>query len=387
MSDLSSKIKKFISFTRELYQTQEFIPLHEPRFVGNEKKYLNDAIDSSFVSSIGEYVNRFEEKMAEITGAKYAVAVVNGTAALQVAMRLAGVERGDYVITTPLTFIATVNAMTYLGADPIFLDVDENNLGLDPRKLKEFLEEFCELRDGETFLKADGRRVSAIVPVHIFGHPCRIDEIVDVGNQFSVPVVEDSAESLGSFWKKKHTGTFGKLGVFSFNGNKVVTAGGGGAIVTNDEKLAKEAKFLTTTAKNAHSWEYVHDVLGYNYRMPNLNAALACAQLEQLPAYLENKKITAMAYRDFFTAEGIPFLIEDENAKHNYWLNAVRLEGFEQRELFLKMTNEAGVMTRPIWKLMSKLKPYRHSLTYELSVSEILESQVVNIPSSVRIER
>lgn len=298
--------KETIDFVRELYnEPEEFIPLHEPRFYGNEKKYLLEAIDSTFVSSVGEFVNRFEKMMTEITGAKYAVALVNGTAALHIGLKLAGVKQNDEVLSQPLTFVATANAISYEKAIPHFIDVDEDTLGLSPTALKKRLEDVAEIRDGQCYNRETGNRIAACVPMHTFGLPARIDEIVEICNHYNIPVVEDAAESLGSYYKKQHTGTFGIVGTFSFNGNKTVTCGGGGAIVTDDEELAKRAKHITTTAKIPHRWEYAHDEIAYNYRMPNLNAALACAQLEQLPDYMKNKKVTSEKYRTFLRVKKI----------------------------------------------------------------------------------
>ncbi len=274
-----------ISFIQQLFGTKEFIPLHQPVFRGNEKKYLSDTIDSTFVSSVGAYVNRFEEMMQSITNTQKAVATVNGTSALQVALRLAGVEKGDEVITQALTFVATANAIAYNGGLPVFVDVDRDTMGLSPNAVNAFLEEFGEIREKGCYNKSTGRKIAACLPMHTFGFPVHLDELMLVCNKWNIPIVEDAAESLGSFYKDRHTGSFGKLGIFSFNGNKTVTCGGGGAIVTNDEELGVKAKHLTTTAKKPHPYEFYHDELGYNFRMPNLNAALACAQLEQLTSY------------------------------------------------------------------------------------------------------
>ena len=354
-------------------------------FIGNEKKYLNEAIDSTFVSSVGKFVNRFEEMMTEITGAKYAVAVVNGTAALHIALKLVGVQQGDEVLSQPLTFIATANAISYEKATPHFIDVDEDTLGLSPVALKIRLKEVAEVRNGQCFNKETGNRIAACVPMHTFGLSARIDEIVEICNYYHIPVVEDAAESLGSYYKKQHTGTFGQVGTFSFNGNKTVTCGGGGAIVTNDERLAKRAKHITTTAKIPHRWEYAHDEIGYNYRMPNLNAALACAQLEQLESYVSNKRITAQKYHDFFTTiETVNSVKELSETRSNYWLNAIRFSDRKQREEFLDYSNNCQVMSRPIWKLMNDLPLFKDCPRGDLSISKMLDNTVVNIPSSVR---
>lgn len=377
----------FVSFVRDLFNTpSDFIPLHEPRFIGNERKYVLDAIDSTFVSSVGAYVNLFEKKMGEITGAKYAVAVVNGTAALHIALKLAGVKDKEEVLTQPLTFVATANAIHYERAIPHFIDVDEDTMGLSPAALKRRLQEIAVIKNQQCYNKETGRRIAACLPMHTFGLPCRIDEIVEICNQYAIPVVEDAAESLGSTYKNKVTGTFGLFGTYSFNGNKTVTSGGGGAIVTNNEELAKKAKHITTTAKIPHRWEYKHDQVAFNYRMPNLNAALACAQLEQLEAYITNKRVTASKYQAFFKEiEAIQCIAEPANAYANYWLNAVRLADRASRNRFLEYTNDNGVMTRPIWQLMNKLVMYEACPSGDLSIAEALENTIVNIPSSVRL--
>ncbi|PKD43229.1 LegC family aminotransferase [Rhodohalobacter barkolensis] len=381
-----NKFNNTVSFIRDQFKTPEaFIPLHEPRFKGKERKYLIDAIDSTFVSSVGAYVDKFEKMMCEITGAQYAVATVNGTSALHAALIVAGVKPEDEVITQPLTFVATANAIAYTGAKPVFTDVDRDTMGLSPAKLQTYLQENYSKKDGGAFHNKSGNRVAACVPMHTFGLPCRIDKIQHICEEWGIPLIEDSAESLGSTYKGRHTGTFGKLGVFSFNGNKTVTSGGGGAIVTDNEELAKLAKHITTTAKKPHKWEYIHDHVGYNYRMPNLNAALACAQLEQLDYYIENKRELAKSYRDFFNNTGIGFVTEIEGGFSNYWLNAVYLKNREERDQFLAFTNEQGVMTRPIWQLMNKLKMYRDCMTGDLEHAEWLEDRIVNIPSSVRV--
>jgi len=379
--------KETVSFIRELYNTPDKkIYLHEPRFIGKEKAYLCDAIDSTFVSSVGVYVNKFEEMMAEITGAKYAIAVVNGTAALHVALKLAGVKQNDEVLSQPLTFVATANAISYEKAIPHFIDVDNDTMGMSPEALKKRLESIAEIREGHCFNKETGNRIAACVPMHTFGLPLRIDEIVTICNHYHIPVIEDAAESLGSYYKNKHTGTFGVLGTFSFNGNKTVTCGGGGAIITDDERLAKLTKHITTTAKVPHRWEYVHDQIGYNYRMPNINAALACAQLEQLDKYILNKRETAKNYQNFFgKIEDIQSMTELENGKSNYWLNAIQFNNADAKEAFLQYSNSNGVMTRPIWRIMNKLEMFKDCPKGDLSIAESLEKTIVNIPSSVRL--
>lgn len=377
----------FVQFVRSLYNKPEgSVYLHEPRFYGNERKYVLDAIDSTFVSSVGAYVNLFEQKMCEITGAKYAVAVVNGTAALHISLLLAGVASEEEVLTQPLTFVATANAISYQKAIPHFIDVDEDTMGLSPKALQRRLEEIGVIKNNQCYNKETGRRISACLPMHTFGFASRIDEIVAICDQYAIPVVEDAAESLGSTYKNKATGTFGLLGTYSFNGNKTVTAGGGGALVTNDEQIAKRAKHITTTAKIPHRWEYVHDQIAYNYRMPNLNAALACAQLEQLPSYLKNKQETAEKYQHFFKeVKGISSMIAPSNSTSNYWLNAIRLSDRAARDAFLQYSNDNRIMTRPIWKLINKLAMYQDCPKGDLSIAQALEDTIVNIPSSIRI--
>ena len=377
----------FITFVRSIYKTNDFIPLHEPRFRGNEKKYLNECIDSTFVSSVGKFVDLFEQKVAEYTGAKYAVAAVNGTAALHITLLLAGVKPDEEVITQPLTFIATANAISYTGAKPVFVDVDKGTKGLSPEKLENWLEKNSkqEIRNSkyETINKQTNKRIAAIIPMHTFGHPCRIDEIVEIANKYNIPVIEDAAESLGSFYKGKHTGTFGKLATLSFNGNKTITTGGGGMILTDDENMAKLAKHLTTQAKAPHKWEYVHDHIGYNYRLTNLAAALGVAQMEQLPGFIELKRKLAEKYKSFFEQKEIEFVSEPENAKSNYWLNAVLLKNRKERDKFLEYTNQNEIMTRPVWELTNRLPMFKNCQTGNLSNVEWLADRLVNVPSSV----
>jgi perosamine synthetase len=373
-----------IGFIKEAFGTKDFIPLHAPHFAGNEKQYLLDTIDSTFVSSVGAYVDRFENMMAGITATQKAVAVVNGTAGIQVALRLAGVAYGDEVITQALTFVATVNAIAYNGATPVFVDVDLDTMGLSAVAVNDFLEEFGEIRDGGCYNKRSGKRIAACVPMHTFGFPVHLDELIAVCHKWQIPLIEDAAESLGSDYKGKPTGSYGDMGVFSFNGNKIVTCGGGGAIVTNDIKIGEKAKYLTTTAKVPHPYEYVHDELGYNFRMPNLNAALACAQLEQLDTFVANKRQLATEYKAFFEGEGIKFRTETPDTKANYWLMCVELGNKEERDLFLKVTNDSAVMTRPIWQLMFRLPMYSHCQRDSQQNAQFLEERIVNIPSSVR---
>ncbi|MCG3658943.1 LegC family aminotransferase [Aliarcobacter butzleri] len=376
-------MQKIVDFIKETFKTQEFIPLHEPRFIGNEKKYLNDCIDSTFVSSIGKYVDTFEKEFAKTVGSKFAIATVNGTAALHISLLLGDVKKDDEVITQPLTFIATCNAISYIEAKPIFIDVDLDTMGLSPKSLKKFLETNCEVVDNKCINKTTNRQIKACVPMHTFGHPCKIDEIKEICDSWNITLVEDAAESLGSYYKNKHTGTFGKIGAFSFNGNKIITSGGGGVIVTNDEVLAKRAKHITTTAKIHHPYEYVHDEIGYNYRLPNINAALLVAQLEQLERFLVSKRELAKIYDEFFSLNSIKFIKESENSKSNYWLQAVLLDDLKQRDEFLEFTNKNGVMTRPIWKLMNELDMFKDCQKDDLKNAKYLEERVVNIPSSV----
>lgn len=377
--------KDTINFIRELYQTDDFLPLHEPVFLGNEKKYLNECIDSTFVSSIGKFVDQFEAMIAEFVGVKYAVATVNGTAALHMALKLVGVNDGSEVITQPLTFVATCNAISYCGAVPIFIDVDRDTMGLSPKSLEYFLCEQTEQKHNACYNKSTGKRISAVVPMHTFGIPCRIDEISDICDRYNIALVEDTAESLGSYYKGKHTGRFGRVSAFSFNGNKTITTGGGGMIVTDDATLAQKAKHITTTAKIAHPYEFTHDEVAYNYRLPNINAALGCAQMESLDFIIENKKETAESYREFFKESKINFAIEIENSEANCWLNAVILKDKKERNVFLKNTNDAGVMTRPVWQLMNRLSMFKSCQSAVLTNAYWLEERVVNIPSGVRL--
>lgn len=379
---------ELITFIRKIYKTKtDFIPLHEPRFIGNEKKYVLDAIDSTFVSSVGKYVDQFEEMMCKYTGANYAIALVNGTNALHLSLILAGVNDNDEVLTQALTFIATANAISYCNAIPHFVDVDKDTMGLSPSLLEKHLEEIAEMRNGFCYNKLTNRKIAACVPMHTFGLPMYIDQLVVICNRYNIPVVEDAAESLGSFYKGKHTGTFGVIGTFSFNGNKTVTAGGGGALITNDKSIAIKAKHLSTQAKISHKWEYKHDQIGYNYRMPNLNAALVCAQLEQLELYTVNKRELSDLYFNFFKGnEDIKLVREIKEAHSNYWLNAVLLNNKKERDTFLTVTNDNGIMTRPIWALMNKLGMFKDCPKADLSNSQWLEDRVVNITSSVRVD-
>ena len=350
-----------------------------------ENKIVQDCIESTFVSSVGEYVDRFEKEIAEYTGAKRAISVVNGTAALHVALLLAGVKINEEVLVPGLTFVATANAISYCGAVPHFVDSEEDTLGVDPVKLDEYLYQISEVSDESCINKTTGRRISAIIPVHIFGHPCKIEDLLAVAKKFNLKVVEDSAESLGSFYKGKHTGTFGKFGTISFNGNKIITTGGGGMIITDDEDLADQAKHLTTTAKVPHKWKYVHDQVAFNYRMPNLNAALGCAQLKRLPDFLQSKLNLFKRYSECLSGlDGISLLKEPSNCRSNYWLQTIILDesNEEQRNDILAALNDAGLMSRPAWTGLHKLKHFKDCPRMNMSITDALEKRIINIPSS-----
>ena len=377
--------KKSVDFIRSKFKEKDkFIPLHIPSFIGNEKKYLEDCVDSTFVSSVGAYVDMFEEKMSQFTKTKKSVAVVNGTSALQVALRLVGVKPNNEVITQALTFVATANAIAYNNAHPIFLDVDLDTMGLSPKSVEAFLEEYGELRDDGCFNKVTGRKIAACMPMHTFGFPVKLDELIAICKKWSIPIVEDAAESIGSLYKGQSTGSFGEIGCFSFNGNKVITSGGGGVITTNNIELGERAKFLTTTAKDPHPYEYFHSESGYNFRMPNINAALACAQLESIEVFLKNKRSLANDYKAFFETEGIKFRVENPGTKANYWLMAIELNNKSDRDLFLKETNSLGVMTRPLWQLMFRLPMFENCYKDFQKNAIFLEERIVNIPSSFR---
>lgn len=396
--------QKVIGFIKDLYNNQEFVPLAVPKFIGNEKKYLNECIDTTFVSSVGQFVDRFENDMAAYTGAKKAVVCVSGTNALHMSLLLVGVKRDDEVLTQALTFIATENALSYIGAYPVFLDVDRSTMGLSPDALKEWLKKNAEVRKntriGELdksydfayeedelacYNKNTGRRIKACVPMHTFGHPVRIEELAAICAEWHIELVEDAAESIGSKYKGIHTGLFGKVGALSFNGNKTITTGGGGMLLFMDENLGALAKHLTTQAKVPHRWEFKHDHIGYNYRMPNINAALGCAQLEHLNEFIADKRETAKAYAEFFkNVDGIKFFTEPENSFSNYWLNVVILPDHDKQIEFLQETNDNGVMTRPIWELMNRLPMFEHCQHDDLKNTVWFADRVVNIPSSVR---
>jgi perosamine synthetase len=365
-----------------------FITLHEPRFAGNEWAYTKECLDTGWVSSVGKFVDRFEDELAAYSGVKRAVAVVNGTAALHICLLLAGVKPNDEVLIPALTFIATANAVSYCGAVPHFVDSEERTLGMDPSKLSAYLEEISEQRPEGCFNRLTGHRIKAVVPMHTFGHPVDLDQLSDVCKHFDIVLIEDAAESLGSFYKGTHTGNHGRLSALSFNGNKTITTGGGGAILTNDEDLGRLAKHLTTTAKVPHRWEFNHDMIGYNYRMPNINAAIGCAQLEQLPGFIESKRMLAEKYHQAFEGiTGIHFFVEPDGCRSNYWLNTLILdeEHADMRDVLLSTTNDAGIMTRPAWTLMNKLPMFASCPSMELPVAESLVRRLINIPSSVSL--
>lgn len=380
--DIDRLIEGTVDLSREIFGSG-FIPLHRPVFEGNERQYLIDCIDSNFVSSVGAKVNEFEGKVTEFVGCKHAITTVNGTAALHIAIELAGVRAGDEVISQALTFIATCNAITYAGAKPLFIDVDLDTMGLSPLALKIFLESNAEKRVDGTFNKFSGNKISACIPMHTFGFPCRIAEITEICSDWGIALIEDAAESLGSYADGRHTGTFASIATLSFNGNKVITTGGGGMIITDDAELAKRAKHITTTAKVPHPYQFVHDEIGYNYRMPNLNAALGCAQMERLEEFLTIKAQLADQWANFFNKIGVNFVKAIDGNKANHWLNAIILDSREDRDEFLKLTNDNNVMTRPVWTLMSKLPMFKNCQTDGLENSLWLEDRVVNIPSSV----
>ena len=377
--------EKIVDFVRDVFKTKDFIPLHAPRFAGNESRYVQETINSTFVSSVGAFVDDFERKLSEYSGVERAVAVVNGTAALHVALKLSNVDVGDLVITQALTFVATCNAIRYCGADPVFIDVDKDTLGLSAGAMQLWLSENAVIEDGLCIHKLTRKVIRACVPMHTFGHPADLDGLVSICAQWGIILIEDAAESLGSFYKGKHTGSFGLLAALSFNGNKIITTGGGGALLTNLE-IGSKAKHLTTTAKRAHPYEYFHDELAYNYRMPNINAALGCAQMEVLDDYIEKKRHLAKLYKEFFVDTEYIFFDEPLNCRSNFWLNAIICENEDHRNELLKYTNNHGVMTRPIWVLMNKLPMFSSCLCGDLKNSEWLEERVVNIPSSVLTE-
>ncbi|HHF2857178.1 TPA: LegC family aminotransferase [Vibrio diabolicus] len=376
------KATSIVEFVRDTYKTDEFIPLHAPTFDGNEKAYVMETIESTFVSSVGKFVDDFERKIEAYTGTAKAVATVNGTAALHAALYMADVQRGDLVVTQALTFVATCNALYHMGVEPIFLDVSPVSLGLCPKAVDAFLEENAEVTDAGCIHKKTGRRIKAVVPMHTFGHPVELDELVAVCLKWNITLVEDAAESLGSFYKGKHTGTIGDFGAVSFNGNKIITTGGGGMVLCKTQELGARTKHVTTTAKVPHPYEFFHDEPGFNYRMPNLNAALGCAQMEVIEQYLKQKRVLAEGYNDFFKGSDIKFVTEPEYAQSNYWLNAIICSDKESREEILSVTNDSGVMTRPIWQLMHRLPMFENAIRGDLTYSEFIEAHLINLPST-----
>jgi len=380
-----SRQKEILQFISNLYSSDNPVPLHAPRFLGNEKKYLNECIDSTFVSYVGQFVTDFENHICQVTGAKHAVAMVNGTAALHMSLLAAGVKPGDEVITQALTFAATAAGIKHAGAEPSFVDVDKDTLGMSPESLKAYLETYAIRKVDGIYNKANVRKISAVLPMHTFGHPVRLNEILSICGEYGIQVIEDSAESLGSLYDGRHTGVFGTVGILSFNGNKPVTTGGGGMVITNDDRIAERVRYISTTAKRIHRWEFFHDEVGYNLRLPNVNAAIGCAQMEYFDKTIANKRETAMQYKAFFDSIGIPFVTEPKLCRSNYWLNAIVLKDRGEREEFLQYTNDNGVQTRPIWTIMSKLPPYERCSRVAVPNSEWLEDRVVNIPSGVRL--
>ncbi len=377
--------KKIVEFIRIQFNTDEFIPLHAPVFRGREKEYLIDCINTGYVSSVGSYVTKFEKMCCDYVRISYAVATVNGTSALHTALHMLDVSSEDEVLTQPLSFVATSNAIKYCGAVPVYVDVEKETFGMSPDSLSIFLKKYAEIdKQGNCINKSTGRKIKVCIPVHVFGHPVRIYDIVEICKDYRIYVVEDCAESIGSTVRGVHTGRFGKIGAFSFNGNKTITTGGGGMLVTDDEELATRAKHITTTAKTPHKWEYIHDETGFNYRLPNINAALGCAQMEELPKYIDNKRELAKAYKDFFNDTEIDYFEEKQGYKSNYWLNAIIMKNESDRDEFLQYSNDKGVMTRPLWRLNNKLKMYENCQHGSLDNAEWLESRVVNIPSSPR---
>jgi perosamine synthetase len=367
---------------------QENMPLHEPFFEGNEKNYLMDCIDSRFVSSIGKYVDKFEEMLVEFTGAKHAIATVNGSSALHIALKLANVSPDHEVLVPSLTFVATANAVTYCGATPHFIDCTSDTLCLDVEKLDDYLNAITQINDGKCINKITNKVITAVIPVHIFGHPVDMYPLLNLSEKYHLKIIEDAAESLGSYYKEKHTGNFGMTSALSFNGNKTITTGGGGAILCNDPALAKQAKHITTTAKKDKSLHHFHDQVGFNYRMPNINAALGCAQLEQLPAFLKKKRQLSERYKAAFCKiKGISLLWEANYAKSNFWLNTLLLDKPDKKllETILENTNKIGIQTRPVWSLINKLPMYKKCPSMDLSVAKQLEKQIINIPSSINL--
>ncbi len=371
-----------VEFVRDLYRTNQNIPLHAPIFCGNEAQYVSDTIKSTFVSSVGEFVNKFEQSLLTFTLAKNVVATVNGTAALHASLYAAGVKQNDIVITQALTFVATGNVIHHMGASPVFLDISRESLSLCPLAVKRFLEDFCDISDGSVVYTASGQKVTAVVPMHTFGHPAHLDELSQICADWGLSLIEDAAESLGSTYKGVHTGCVGDFGALSFNGNKVITTGGGGAVLTRNKALGDFVRHVTTTAKTPHPYEFIHDRPAFNYRLPNLNAALGYAQMEKLGAILSSKRKVAEAYQQFFKNSQYDFVEEPSYARSNFWLNAVICPDKHARDYLLNYTNEAGVMTRPVWRLLTSLPMFEGAIRDDLTVAKELESKLVNLPSS-----
>lgn len=376
--------KRITDYIKSLYPEENPVPLHAPRFLGKEKEYLNQCIDSTYVSYVGNFVTKFEDHIKNLTKSKYASAIVNGTSALFMILKSMDIKDGEEIITQALTFAATAAAIKHTGAQPVFIDVDKDTLGMSPESLLRFLSRSCISKNGKLINKYTDRVISAVIPMHTFGHPVRIDEIKKICDSYELPLIEDAAESLGSFYKGKHTGTFGKAAIFSFNGNKPVTTGGGGMIITDDEQLINKVIHLSTTAKRKHPWEFYHDEVGYNLRLPNINAAIGVAQMEYFNDIIENKRKTAKLYLEFFDTLGVPFFIEPPDCKSNYWLNLILLKNRQERDEFLNYSNGNGVQTRPIWNIIPDLPPYKDCYTDEIPISRNLQDIAVNIPSSYR---
>lgn len=379
------KYESTIHFIKQIYKNVDHVLLHAPAFIGNEKKYLDDCIDTTFVSSVGKYVDRFEDAIAKYTGANRAVVCVNGTMALFMALKLCGIKPDEKVITQPLTFIATANAIAYCYAHPVFLDVDEDTMGLSPTKVRLWLERNAAVKSDGCYDKHSGKKIRAVVPMHTFGHPVKIDDFVKLCDEWKLALIEDAAESIGSFYKGRHTGTYGEIGCMSFNGNKTITCGGGGILLFQNKEKGDYAKHITTQAKIPHRWEFKHDAIGYNLRMPNINAALGCAQLECIDTILANKRETSRMYKDFFSnIDDISFFDEPKDCKSNFWLNAVLLRDKRERDIFLTETNDNGIQTRPIWELMNRLPMFISATRGDLSTAEMFADRIVNIPSGYR---
>jgi aminotransferase in exopolysaccharide biosynthesis len=384
---MNDKFSKIIRFIKELYPDENPVPLHAPRFLGNEKKYLDDCIDSTYVSYVGKYVTEFEDKIKNFTNVKNAIAIVNGTAAIQIMLIAAGIKKDEEIITQSLTFAATAAAIRHANAYPVFVDVDKSTLGLSPESCEIFLKKYTKITKNGLINKVTKRKIAAIMPMHTFGHPVDIIQIKKICENYGLFLFEDAAESLGSYYNNIHTGSFGKASILSFNGNKTITTGGGGMILTDDDDLAEKARHLSTTAKLKHPWAFIHDAIGYNYRLPNINAAIGCSQMEYLDYILQNKRETALLYDKFFSDINITFFKEPKNAISNYWLNTILLNSQDERDAFLNYSNNFAVQTRPAWTLMTHLKPYSDCFRIDVPDSEWLEERIVNIPSSVRIKR